>query len=204
MSFVVENGSRNAGTFMIHPASVAFDIDGVFADTMTLFLDIAREEYNITGIQYEDFTSYSLEECIPVDRKVIESIIMKIMDGNYSATLKPIDGAPEVLSRIGRNHGPILFVTARPYPGPIYDWIQNTLLLDSNSIEVVATGGFEAKADVLLKRNISFFVEDRLETCFYLEKAGVTPLLFKQPWNRGHHPFKEVGTWNEIETLIEF
>lgn len=189
---------------MIHPASVAFDIDGVFADTMTLFLDIARDEYNITGIEYKDFTSYSLEECLSIDRGIIERIIVKIMDGDYTAPLKPIEGAPKVLSRIGRNHRPILFVTARPYLGPIYDWIKDTLPLDSRDIEVVATGGFEAKADVLLKKNISYFVEDRLETCFHLERAGVTPLLFKQPWNRVHHPFMEVGTWNELEALIQF
>ena len=29
---------------MINPASLAFDIDGVFADTMILILDIARDE----------------------------------------------------------------------------------------------------------------------------------------------------------------
>ena len=39
---------------MIHPASVAFDIDGVIADTMTLFLDIARDVFHINGIRYED------------------------------------------------------------------------------------------------------------------------------------------------------
>ena len=37
--------------FKIDPASIAFDIDGVVADTMTLFLDIARDEYNIDWIR---------------------------------------------------------------------------------------------------------------------------------------------------------
>ncbi|MFC1881398.1 hypothetical protein ACFL2S_07880 [Thermodesulfobacteriota bacterium] len=39
---------------MINPVSVAFDIDGVIADTMTLFLDIARDVFHINGIHYED------------------------------------------------------------------------------------------------------------------------------------------------------
>jgi hypothetical protein len=39
---------------LIHPASVAFDIDGVIADTMTLFLDIAGDVFHINGIRYED------------------------------------------------------------------------------------------------------------------------------------------------------
>lgn len=39
---------------MINPVSVAFDIDGVIADAMTLFLDIARDVFHINGIRYED------------------------------------------------------------------------------------------------------------------------------------------------------
>jgi 5'(3')-deoxyribonucleotidase len=189
---------------MIDPKTLAFDVDGVFADTMTLFLDIAREEYGIHGIAYEDITCYSLEECIDIDTTVVEAILTQIVDGSYRAVLKPFQGAPEVITRMGEIHNPILFVTARPYQGHISDWIQNVLPLDSSSIEVVATGSFEGKADVLLNKNISYFVEDRLETCFSLEAAGITPVVFKQPWNRDRHPFMEVGNWDELEALIQF
>ena len=189
---------------MIDPASVAFDIDGVFADTMTLFIDIARDEYDIDGISYEDITCYQLEDCLDIDKTIIQDIITKLLDGTYAAPLNAIEGASEVLTRLGRVYRPLLFVTARPYPGPIYDWILNALQLDSNSIEVVTTGSFEDKADELLRRGISYFVEDRLETCFLLKEAGITPVLFKQPWNRDPHPFREVGTWRELESLIEF
>ncbi len=34
---------------MIDPASVAFDRDGVIADTLTLFLEIARDEFNLNN-----------------------------------------------------------------------------------------------------------------------------------------------------------
>ena len=70
--------------------------------------------------------------------------------------------------------------------------------------DIVATGSFEAKADVLLERNVTCFVEDRLDTCFLLERAGITPILFKQPWNRQPHGFVEVGSWSELEALIHF
>ena len=189
---------------MIDPASVAFDIDGVFADTMTLFLDIAREEYQIDGIKYEDITCYALADCIDIDEKIIEKIITKIMDGSHIVPLRPINGATSVLTRLGQGYSPILFVTARLYDGPIFDWIRSVLPLDSDSIEVIATGSFDAKIDVLSERNISYFVEDRLETCFPLQGAGITPVLFKQPWNRKNHPFIEVGTWRELESLIKF
>jgi len=189
---------------MIDPASMAFDVDGVIADAMTLFLDIARDEFRIDEFRYEDITSYVLEDCIDINTNVIEAIIARILDGSHAAPLRPIDGAPEVLNRIGMQHSPILFVTARPHPDLISNWIQNILALDSTSIELVATGSFEAKADVLLSRGISCFVEDRLETCFFLKEAGITPVLFKQPWNRKKHPFMEVNNWKELESLIAF
>lgn len=189
--------------FMIDPASMAFDIDGVFADTMTLFIDIARDEYKIDNLHYEDISCYYLEECIALNPEIIRDIIVKILDGKYKAPLKPIEDSARVLSKLGR-HGRLLFVTARPYPGPIHDWVSKTLSLDPAAVDVIATGSFEAKADVLLEKNISYFVEDRLETCFALKEKGVTPVLFRQPWNRMEHPFVEVGSWKELEALIDF
>jgi len=188
---------------MINPVSLAFDIDGVFADTMSLFIDIARDEYKINNIKYEDIKCYYIEECIDLKPEIISDIIVRILDGKHRAPLKPIEGSARVLSRLGR-HERLLFVTARPYPGLIHDWISETLRLDPASVEVITTGSFEAKADVLIGKNISYFVEDRLETCFAIKEKGVTPVLFKQPWNRMEHPFVEVASWNELEALIDF
>ncbi len=189
---------------MIDPTSLAFDIDSVFADTMRLFLDIARNDFNIEGILYDDITSYTLTECIGLDASFIQAIIDKIQDGSYTTPLKPIPGAPEVLTKVGEHHSPVLFVTARPSLGPIDAWIHDTLPLEPWAIEIIATGSFEGKANVLLDKRISYFVEDRLETCFHLKEVGVTPIVFRQPWNRKQHPFMEVSTWNELESLIEF
>ena len=189
---------------MINPSSIAFDVDGVFADTMTLFLDIARDEYGITSIRPEDITSYAIEDCIDIDKNITDNILEMITNGNYDATLTPIAGATKVLARLGKSQNRLLFVTARPYLGPIYDWMLSVLPLEPDSIEIITTGAFEDKPNVLLSRNIKYFVEDRLETCFKLQEAGITPVLFKQPWNRKVHPFVEVETWDDIEKLIEF
>ncbi|MBA3037572.1 MAG: haloacid dehalogenase [Desulfobacterium sp.] len=188
---------------MIETASLAFDIDGVFADIMSLFIDIARDEYNIDNLLYQDISCYYIEECVDIKPEIISDIINKILDGKHSAPLKPIQGSTRVLNRLSRE-GPLLFVTARPYIGPIHNWISQTLSINPALVEVIATGSFEAKADVLLGKNISYFVEDRLETCFALNEKGVTPVVFKQPWNREKHPFLEVGSWDELESLINF
>lgn len=189
---------------MIDPKYVAFDFDGVIADTMTLFLDIARSEYQIQGLYYEDITCYTLSSCLDIDPEILEEIAGKITDGDYALPLKSIDGASEVLTRIARRHHPVLFVTARPYPGPVGDWVRDNIFLASHQVNVVATGSYDSKASVLLEKNITHFVEDRLETCFVLRDAGIEPILFRQPWNRQPHDFVEVGSWAEIARLIDF
>jgi 5'(3')-deoxyribonucleotidase len=197
---------------MIDPAKVAFDIDGVVADTMTLFIEIARSEYGLEGLRYEDITQYNLEKCFSdVDPGIINEIIRKLVDGDYEAGLPPIADAPDVLGKLARNRAeqggnplPLLFVTARSHTGPMREWVRDDLPLAPDMVEIVPTKDPERKAEILLDRGISHFVEDRLETCHLLHKAGITPVLFRQPWNREKHPFTEVGTWRELESLIKF
>ena len=189
---------------MIDPGAVAFDIDGVVADTMTLFLEIARDEYNINSIRYEDITGYNLADCLDMDADIIDRIVIKLLDGNHGTRLRPLVGAAEFLTRFAQNFPPVLFVTARPYIGTLDDWLENVLGLNSSLWEMVATGTHEGKTRVLLERGISYFVDDRLETCFALRDAGIVPVLFKQPWNREPHPFMEVGNWAELEALMIF
>jgi hypothetical protein len=93
-------------------------------------------------------------------------------------------------------------VTARPDAEQAREWILNTLCLAPDCFEIVATGSFDDKREVLLDRGITYFVEDRLETCFTLNEAGIHPIVFKQPWNRKPHPFYEVENWQELESLI--
>jgi hypothetical protein len=188
----------------IAPESIAFDIDGVIADTMTLFLDIARDEFAIEGIRYQDLRCYNVADCIDLEPVVIDSILTRILDGGYRAPLHPIPGAPRVLERLARRCGQVLLVTARPYLGPIGEFMRRLLPDELNGMDIVTTGSFDGKADVLKQRQITHFVEDRLETCFTLDTVGITPVLFAQPWNRSAHPFIEVSSWREIEELIRW
>jgi uncharacterized HAD superfamily protein len=187
---------------MIDPHTMAFDIDGVVADTMGLFIQILEVEFAHSDVRYEDITSYELSECLEINPDIIDQAIGRILTGSYTMPLEPIDGAPEVLGAIVNLTNPLVFVTARQSLGPIESWVKEMLSVADDAIEVIATGSFEAKVDVLLEKQKRVFVEDRLETCFALRDAGIEPILFKQPWNRRPHPFIEVDTWHAVASLI--
>ena len=111
---------------MIDPQQIAFDIDGVLADTMQLFVDILDNVYGIEHITVDQITQYELAACLDVDPRIISAANQSIIDGDYPGRLAPIHGAVEVLKRLS-TYGPIRLVTARPYPGPIQAWVEELL-----------------------------------------------------------------------------
>jgi len=183
--------------------SLAFDIDGVVADIMTTFLDLARERYNCGHhLRYEHITTFRLEDCLDLEPDIIRSLIRELIDRPHELTVTPLPQAVPVLTRLAREI-PLLFVTARDRVGPIRTWLTRTLAqVPPESIRVVATGDPDTKLHYLLDHKIQYFVEDRLETCQQLAEHGITPILFAQPWNRRPHPFVEVADWPELAGLL--
>jgi uncharacterized HAD superfamily protein len=187
----------------ILPRELAFDIDGVFADTFKIFVETAREQYGIR-VEYEDITEYDFRQVIDIDEKTSDEIIQRILYNPLEIGIRPILGSVDVLTRLARM-GPILFVTARPEGDSIREWIHQYLKGgDISAIHIEATSTHKDKIPVLLKHGIRYFIEDRLETCYLLEKTSVTPIVFDQPWNRKPHPFQKVKSWHEIEALIQW
>lgn len=195
--------SDNRPNLRIDPRAIGFDVDGVVADTMRLFIDIARDDFGVE-IAYEDMTCYDLGRCLDVEDDLIEGVIHRLLDGTRDDGLHPLGGVANVMRRLADCCNPVRFVTARPSPEYILEWILERLPLADHQVDLVATGSFEAKTDVLLEKGVRWFVEDRLETCFLLEPAGIQPILFRQPWNREPHPFPEVESWDELAEMMDF
>ena len=188
---------------MIDPKRLAFDIDGVVANTMQLFLDILKDVYGVNHIAYKDIHQYELEACLDLEPEIITGATDRIIDGNYPCRLRPNDGAPRVLKRL-HAFGPIRLVTARPYPGPIRLWIDRFLPPERYRVDITATGRYDVKHEVLKADRIEWFVEDRLDTCFLLQAHSIKPVVFAQPWNRQPHPFVEVENWGQLERLMQW
>ncbi len=187
----------------IKPDKIAFDIDGVVADTMASFIKVAKEDYGIEGIKREEITSYWLEDCLPIPDEIIGEIISKILEDPFKTGLKPIKGAVEVLTELSQK-SPLTFVTARPVKEPIVSWLKQTLIyVDPQRINVIATGKHEAKVNVLKELGISYFLEDHLETCLQIFEAGIKAIVYDQPWNQGNTPFLRVKNWTELKKLLD-
>ena len=73
----------------IDPGMLAFDIDGVVADTMEIFLRLAREKYGLTHISKDDLHSYNLYECLDLKREIIDDLICLTLDDEHTMQVPP-------------------------------------------------------------------------------------------------------------------
>lgn len=187
----------------IRPAELAFDIDGVIADTFRAFVRAARDSYGVE-IEYEAITDYDFRKVIDIDDETSDAIIEQILEDPLGLGIAPVQGAVDVLRRLSC-FGPLCFVTARTNRNAIMEWVRQTLQIENGgTIRLEATGTHENKLPVLLKHGIRYFVEDRLDTCYLIQQSPVTPIVFDQPWNRQAHPFLSVGSWDDIRDMVEW
>jgi uncharacterized HAD superfamily protein len=185
----------------VHPARLGFDFDGVVADTAEAFIRLCCEEYDHCSIRLEDITEFEVERCLDMDPAIVEAVFTRILLNSVEVGLQPMAGAVEVLTELSEV-APVTVITARPYPQPVRDWLDAVLPVPvSRSISVVAMGAHDDKVRHIRRHALHAFVDDRAETCFQLDAAGITPIVFSQPWNRGRHPFSAVRTWQEIRKL---
>lgn len=187
----------------ISPDEIAFDVDGVFADTFSIFVEIATNRYGYR-FSYEDITEYEFMNVIDIDARASEEIIQALLDSPIENGIRPLAGATEVLTRLS-TCGPLLFVTARPEKKGIDEWIYSQLPgVHRDLLRVEATNSHMNKLPILQAFGIKYFVEDRLDTCYLLERGAIMPIVFEQPWNRKPHPFPVVKSWDELSALIKW
>jgi len=188
----------------INPERIAFDIDGVVADTMEMFVRLAHERYSLMHLTKESISCYNLYDCLGLEKEVLDDLICLTLDDEHTLQIPPVPGAPEVLTELAR-HAPLLFVTARIWPESITEWLYLQLPeVSPDRITVIASGDPEGKLDILNELKIRFFVEDRVDTCRQLKKGGIQPFLFEQPWNRNEteEGFIRIENWTQLKEWV--
>ncbi|MDL2286268.1 haloacid dehalogenase [Desulfococcaceae bacterium OttesenSCG-928-F15] len=185
------------------PEEFAFDFDGVVGQTMELFLAIGKEEFGLPEIPVSAIKAYDLRQFVGAPAEILLEMIMKVMEPEYTRRIQPVPGVAEFLGKLAQKNTPLLCITARPDAESTKLWFSEILGFDESVCEVIATGNFNAKADVLKERGKRLFIEDRLETCFHLEKEGISPIIYARPWNRQPHSFREVSSWAEVGAFLD-
>ena len=185
----------------IDPALIGFDIDGVVADTGGAFIRIAGTDYGINSITLDDITSFEVVDCLDMDQKTIDKIFTRLLDDPLTAGLQPMQDAVSVLQAFAE-HAPLTFVTARPQKEPIARWLKHFLQPETfEKIRLVAMGEHDNKTSYIKNLGLKYFVDDRLPTCQMLALEGITPLVYKQPWNMEDHDLPTVDSWQAIHAL---
>lgn len=183
---------------------IAFDFDGVVADTFRLFVEMAKNEYNV-DIDYEEITEYDFMRVVKMDYQNVARIFETLSSYPHELDLKPNSGAPDVLARLAQTAPPLSVVTARHIGEPVHLWFEKNIpQIGAGFLKVCATGESTAKLSILKSQGIKYFVEDRVDTCHLLAKEGITPIIYDQPWNREGHSFTVVKNWDDISALIDW
>ncbi len=185
----------------IPPQLLGFDFDGVVADTAEAFLRLACEEYGHCSFSVEDITCFEVENCLDMDRKTVEEIFSRILVDSVAAGLRPMPGAVEVMTELSRTAS-VTIVTARPLAHPVLEWLHAVFPASvADGVKLVAMGDHDGKAAHIRREGLLYFIDDRPRTCMQLAAAGITPLVFSQPWNRHRHDFQTVSCWHDIRNL---
>ncbi|MDR0477796.1 MAG: hypothetical protein LBH14_07680 [Desulfobulbaceae bacterium] len=185
---------------------IGFDFDGVIADTAGAFLRLACQEYEYCSFTLEDVTRFEVSECLNIPDQYINAIFHTLNQDCLGIGLEPMPGAVEVLSRIARltsKQCPVRVITARRLSEPVAVWLAHHFPADVlPMIHLTAMGEHGDKLRHIKEYGLKFFVDDRAETCLGLAEAGISPLVFKQPWNRHRHQLPMVADWRQIGRLI--
>ncbi|WP_457578076.1 5' nucleotidase, NT5C type [Desulfomarina sp.] len=185
------------------PDRTGFDLDGVIADTAETFLRLACEKYGHCSFTREDITSFDLENCIAIEQSLVEKIFTDILEDSLSTGLTPMEGAVETLTMLAGVTEEITIITARSLEQPVLDWIDVFFPARTrDAIRVIATGDHDDKTRYIHDRKLQYFIDDRAETCMQLATAGITPVVFEQPWNRNRHNLRSVSGWHELSKLL--
>ena len=168
-----------------------FDFDCTIVNSIDLYTKIAKE-LGFPELICTDLTIYKIELCSHLSAEQVGKII-SMAEEVYELEYKPYFHAVKTLVDFGLP--PI--VSARKKNPTL--WMEKYFPGSDNFYPV----GSNDKVQALMDLGIEYFFDDRLETCFELAEAGITPIVYNQPWNQANHPFETVDNWYDIGDILE-
>ena len=186
----------------ILPEHLGFDFDGVIADIGEAFLRLACNDHGYCGYNLEDICDFHVERCTKIPEEVVSRIFLDILEDSLATGLTPMPEAIATLEEMSTTFTPTI-ITARTLEKPVIRWFQHYLSAEASAkIDIVAMEDHDNKVAFLKQKKISYFIDDRGETCRQVAEAGLSPILFRQPWNRNYTNFFTVHNWQDIRKLL--
>lgn len=174
---------------MLDSSKVGFDFDCTIVDSIWLYSKIAKE-LGYPELIHSDITTYNITKCTPISGEQLGNII-SLAESEHELDYEPYENALSVLNALESS----IIVSARKMIPDV--WLEKNL----PGAEFHPVGSND-KIKMVLNLGLDMFVDDRLETCFQLFEAGITPIVYNQPWNQDPHPFRSVNNWFEIDELL--
>lgn len=172
---------------------IAFDIDGVLANTQAIFC-------KALGLSLQQITKYNIR--IPgMIAKEIEGLLNKAILHSWQQII-PHEYAAETVEFVySRTRKPVLLVTSRMpsiLESVTYQWLKLHFHVP------LRVKFAKDKLPVLLNSRNQIFVEDRLQTANLLADAGITCFLISRPWNAGRAVHTNVIRMENLKEVTDY
>ena len=177
---------------------IGIDIDGVIVDFGSVILPLLSEVC-ARPVMYQDLCSWDLSKALNIDEEIMANTWKQILDSDLLRHAPPIKGAIEGLSVLSKHE--IWLVTSRSVSmqNLTSSWLHDNKV-SYNQLVFDRLGNKH-----LVGPTFDVFVEDFIEEAYTIAEAGISTILFDQPWNKTStlpKNCKRVYEWNAILSLI--
>lgn len=176
---------------------VLIDVDGVVADLMGGFEHFIQMEHGLE-LRPREITTFhiarspahaTLDAKLDLDRQLADFLALP----NCYDHVDVIEGAAEAIDTFLENGFEMAFITAtlKESPesyAPKFRWLTKNFF----GIPVIS-----CPSEQKCWFQADYGIDDRYDTCQRWLKSGVTPLLFRQPWNEAPFTARRFN-WSEI------
>ena len=174
---------------------VGVDIDGVLADSLTLWVNELNTYFNKNKL-FEEIHLYDLAQTFELEHDQIMGFVKE--KGQYMMSSPcPIPNAAHYLEKIKEEHY-VAIVTARQemYREVTEAWLGR----HGMSYDDLFMIGTHQKQETCLRQGLQVMIEDTLEVGADLSAAGIPVLLLDAPYNRRALPklVTRLYNWEEI------
>ena len=185
---------------------IAFDLDGVLADTISLTRIELLKIYGMDINKYPKRGNRTYRISLPdVPEKDISTIIYKCIT-EYWDSIQPYPDAQEAIKVFYAYYEtPIQIVTARKYKDKIkvldstLKWLKKVF----PDVEFnVAFKGHKEKVDFLVENKYNIFIEDRLRNANIISEKLDTVYLINRSWNIGRLERENVIRVNSVKEAV--